>query len=336
MKTALFTALLVSTLGVVSPVLAQPAVKAALGKGDLAGALTAYEQGIAKGAAEAPSVLREIAAAHLRELSRSADPRVQFSALATLAGVGDKAARTALENAALAEELPLEAEIALARINHPGGLNRLRTRITSGGPRDKSAAIDSLKASGVPGAAAIIAEALKDPAPPSRITAAMALADLQAVDAIPQLRAAMDDPDPAARNMIRMALGRLGAPEGEDAVDGLAKSPLPDFRLLALSMEARRDPKGPWAVNTEAFLKDPDPLVRLDAADLLLSRGPSRAARDAIFAALSGPSAPLRTAAARRLEKLSRDAEWWKAARKALRDPAAEVRIEAARVIFVA
>jgi HEAT repeat protein len=181
---------------------------------------------------------------------------------------------------------------------------------------------------------AIIA-ALKDPAPPSRMAAANALADLEANDAIPALKAALNDPDPAVRQMIGVALARLGDESGGVTMQSLAASPVGDLRLIAARTAARENPQGPWAGTVEGLLTDPDPLLRLKAARLLLESGrPSPAASAALTAALADQSPALRTEAARLLRETGRQqpaAGDPGSLRRLLRDRLPDVQIEAAR-----
>lgn len=308
-------------------------VAAALaGPGSLA-ALDAYEQWLTSTRREDPFLLEDIAAGELRALSKANEPRITFAALALLAGAGDDEARAQL--AALASEttMPLDAEAALARAGNPVGVRRLKARITAGGPLDKSYAIRALQESGQPAIAAAIAEGLKDASPTSRIAAAGALAELRATEALPELRAAASDPDPSVRTMVEIALGLLGDPQGLQTLAGLASSPVPDYRLIAARSSAARNPQGDWAVTAEALLRDPDPAIRLRAAELLLAHGRFESVEGMLSAALNEPAAPVRTVAARLLARVPHDERGLALIRRMLRDSLPEVRLEAARAL---
>lgn len=296
-------------------------------------ALDTYEQWLASSRREDVFLLEEIAVGELRALSKANEPRTSFAALALLAGIGNEAARAQL--AALASEttLPLEAEAALARAGNPVGVRRLTARIAAGGPQDKSHAIRALQESGQPGIAAAIAEGLKDAAPPSRIAAASALAELRATETMPQLRAAVADPEPAVKTMVEVALAILGDPERRQVLAGLANSPLPDFRLIAARLASQQDPQGAWAPTAAALLEDPDPVIRLKAAELLLAHGRFDSVEAMLSVALNEPSAPVRTAAARLLTSVPHDQRGLALIRRLLRDGLAEVRLEAARAL---
>lgn len=297
-------------------------------------ALDAYEKWLAETRREDPFLLEDIGAGILRALDDAHEPRVRYIAITALAAYGDGAARERLAAMAGQEALPVEAEAALARAGDPSGVQRLTERIRAGGPQDKSFAIEALKDSGQPGVAAIIADALRDPAPPSRIAAANALAELGAASAIPQLKAALGDPDPAVRTMVETALGLLGDPEHREAVERLATSPVPAFRLMHARYSAARTPAAPWQTTAQALLTDADPLVRLGAIELLLQKGAAETAITALMAALEDPSGPFRTLAAGLLAQAPLTDRGYAAIRKALRDPLDDVRVHAARALL--
>lgn len=310
-------------------------VEAALAGPDPAPALDLYERWLEARRREDPILLEEIAVGFLRELGRATEARISYGALAALARYGDADASRRLAALAKDPSLTLEAESALAEAGLAIGVDRLRTRVADGGPRDKSRAIEALKHSGQPGASAAIALALTDPAPPSRIAAAYALADLGATDAIPQLRAAASDPEPAVRAAIEIALGLLGDPAGKAALASLDASPLADHRLLAVRQAAGRDPRGNWPARAEGLLRDPDPAVRLQAAELLTAHGHGATAEPVWQAALTSPSGPLRSLAAASLARLHADERNLPIIRTMLRDPLPEVRLAGARALLI-
>ena len=137
------------------------------------------------------------------------------------------------------------------------------------------------------------------------MAAANALADLEATDAIPALKAALQDPDPAVRNMVAVALARLGDESGGVTMQSLTESPVGELRLLGIRAAARDNPQGPWADAVQGLLKDPDPLLRLKAARVLLESGRrSEAASAALDAALTDETPGIRTEAARLLREV--------------------------------
>jgi HEAT repeat protein len=311
------------------------AVAAALAGPAPMGAIDTYEKWLSASRREDPFLLEEIGVGVLRALDESDDPRVRYTALGALARSGDAAARRRLEALSGEASLPVEAEAELARAGVAAGTQRLAARISAGGPQDKSFAIEALKNSGQPGVATAIAEGLRDPAPPTRMSAALALAELGATETIPQLKAALADTEPPARGVIQIALGLLGDPEHAVAASELAASPLPDYRLLHARQSAAREPQGPWVSVAEGLLNDPDPSVRLGGVELLLSHGRVDSVAPTLIAALGDPSGPLRSLAARLLVEVPQTERGYEVIRKALRDPLAEIRVEAARALLL-
>jgi HEAT repeat protein len=263
-------------------------------------ALDEYEKWLQASATEDIFIMRTIATATLRTLAASPEPRIKIAALSAMAEAGDRAARQALVDETTGANPTVEADAALAELGDREAIGRLETMVTAGGPRDKSAAIDALRDAGSKGSAAAIAAALKDPAPPSRMSAARALADLGATDAIPALRETLQDEDPAVRTMASIALTRLGAPEGGMTLESLEKSPVGQYRLLAATAAATQNPSGTWELVAESLLTDPDPLVRVKAAALLLEHGRKADTASAVLSAgMSDPSPAVRTSAAK-------------------------------------
>ena len=168
------------------------------------------------------------------------------------------------------------------------------------------------------------------------MAAANALAELEATEAIPALKTALRDPDPAVRNMIGVALARLGDESGGVTMESLAQSPVGELRLQAAQAAARQNPQGAWAASAEGLLKDPDPMLRLKAARVLLESGrQSEALTAALGAALSDDTPAIRTEAARLLREVSRQPGVENTAylRRLLRDAVPDVQIEAARAL---
>jgi HEAT repeat protein len=259
-------------------------------------ALDVYERWLQASGSEDIFLLRTVATATLRLLAAGPDPRVRIAALAALASAGDSQARAALADAASGS---VEADAALASLGDAQAVARLEAAVTAGGPRDKSAAIDALRAAGSKASATAIASALKDPAPPSRMAAATALAELGATEAIPALKAVLKDPDPSVRYMVEVALARLGDSSAGVTLESLANSPIGEMRLLAASAAAEEAPQGPWSEAAQSLLRDADPLVRLRAAALLVRHGRESEAAEAVLAAgLADPSPAVRSEAA--------------------------------------
>lgn len=304
--------------------------------------LDAYERWLESARHEDVFLLRPVARSLLREFVAGSDPRLRLAALAALAEAGVAGAQGELEAATAEQGAPIEIEAAMAAAGDAGALNRLETRVRDDEVRDKSSAIDALAQAGARGAAPAIVAALADPAPPTRIAAANALAELGAIEAVPSLQGLLKDPDPAVRYSAEVALARLGQPSNGMTLDRLADSPIADIRLLAARDAALADTsgQGAWPTRVTPLLADPDPTVRLKAARLLLDQGREvGAAAKAVEAALAGASPAARTEGAKLLGRVmaaqgtSADVA---ALRALLRDPVADVRIQAARALLLA
>jgi len=301
-------------------------------------ALDAYERWLSGSVDEDTSLLRSVATAYLNAFAANADPRLSLPALAALAASGDTAALAELRKRAAAGTAPPEIDAELAQHGDADALQRLQSEVTSGNRADKTASINALKSVGGRETHGIIAQALHDPTPPSRIAAATALADLGATDQLPTLHDALSDPDPRVRGMVQIALARLRDPQAGTSVQELLSSPVGEIRLVAVKTMAQEAPQGPWTATAEALLQDDDALVRIDAARLLLEHDvPSAgAARETLRAALADPTPGVRSRAAEAVRMLVTSGERMepKILRSLLRDRLLEVRLEAARALM--
>lgn len=298
-------------------------------------ALDVYEQWLAASTHEDVFPLQAIAQSFLLTLSNSPEPRIRIGALIAQAEAGERTAQDILVREARSDTAPLDIDVSLAAGGDASAIQRLEGRVTAGGSVDKGAAIRALADAKSKNSSPAIAQALRDPAPPSRMAAAGALADLGAVEAIPALKAALADTNPAVRYMVRVALARLGDPEGGTALQELVASPVSEFRLLAARLAAAQEPQGNWTEAVLPLLQDVDPLVRLHAADLLLQQGRVAAAEPAIDAALSDQAPFVRTRAARLVRgHMSASDPSLARLRRMLRDPIPEVQIEAAAALL--
>jgi HEAT repeat protein len=298
-------------------------------------ALDAYETWLAAARHEDPFLLRPVAMTLLRQLAASREPRVRIGALAALADAGDADARSQLQQVIADQAVPPGVDADLAAAGDQPAIARLEAQLGPSGARDKSAAIDALARANARSSTPALVAALKDPAPPSRMAAASALAELEATEAIPALKAALQDPDPSVRHMVGVALARLGDESGGVTMQSLAESPIGELRLIAARVAARDNPQGPWTDTVQRLLKDPDPLLRLKAARVLLESGRQLDAASAALAAALGDETPaIRTEAARLLRDLGQRqpaAADPAHLRRLLRDRLPDIQIEAAR-----
>jgi hypothetical protein len=299
-------------------------------------ALEAYEAWLGHvGQREDVFSIEPIARGVLSAHAASTDARVRTRALELLASAGDDQARSKLTVTAGGPEAGTAlGDDALARLGDAAAAGRLVSRVKTANARDVSTAIDALVAANVTGAAAVIAGALSPPnVLPTRMAAARAIGLLGDASALPRLKEALKDPEPPVRILAAASLARLGDNAGAELLQKLENSPVGDLRLLAVEASASSSPTGPWVGVATGVLNDPDPLVRLRAAELLVKHaadpGP---ARDVLTSALADPNPAMSEAAARQLHSLPPGALGGDPAtlRKLLRSPSPFAQLEAA------
>ena len=279
-------------------------------------------------------LLESIAIGVAEGLASAVDPSIRARALELLAATGDARARADLAQIAPAKAGTVQTDRALARLGDADAVRRLAAAIKGGGGRDVSDAIDALREGGVKSAAPMMIAALDPARPlPTKMAAARALGEFGDPSAIPPLREAMKDPDPPVRVAAAAALARLGDAAGIDYVRKFENSPVGDLRLQAVEASAAGNPTGAWVSVASGVLSDPDPLVRLQAAELLLQHAadPGKA-REVLFSALGDSNPAMRTAAAQSLERIPAVAleNDLGMLRRLLRDPSPLVQLEAA------
>jgi len=313
-------------------------VQARVQAGRVSAALDAYEQWQQKLPQEDVFLLQPIARGLLETESHAKDAALRTRALQALAEAGDRQAAARLAEIASAESGGT-ADEALAELGNPRAIARLTQRITTPGPRgDVSSAIDALAKANAKDAAAAIAAALDPARPlPTKMSAARALGQLDAQSAIPQLKRALQDPDPPVRMLAAAALARLGDQSGATLLREMENSPVLDIRLMVVEGSAAGNPAGAWVGVATAALQDPDPLVKLDAATMLVKYAADPKPGYAVLAgALTDPNPAMRFAASRELDEvppavLATDVG---GLRRLLRDAAPLIRVSAASALL--
>jgi HEAT repeat protein len=118
---------------------------------------------------------------------------------------------------------------------------------------------------------------LDDPRFEVRVSAALALGDLEILDVVPALLAHLEDGHPEVRQALVIALGRLGDQRAvERLVAAVSEGPA-DVRFQAVRSLAELDPAAAFEPLCRA-LADSDPEVRESAAESLALVGDRRAA----------------------------------------------------------
>src|SRR5258708_8024602 len=263
-------------------------------------ALDTYEQWTQAAGREEPFLLQPIARGLLDAQSKSPDAGTKLRALEALAANGDADAAARLEQLASAADAGGTADETLARLGNARAIGRLQQRVTTPGMRgDVSNEIDALARAKATGAVQAIAGALDPARPlPTKLAAARALGQLDARDAIPQLRRALEDPDPSVRFAAAAALARRGDQAGAAELTQMENSPVADIRMMAAEVAAPGNPSGAWVAAATAALRDADPMARLGAAELLMKYAADPAAGKTVLdQALADPNPAMRLAA---------------------------------------
>ena len=278
-------------------------------------ALDGYERWQATRRIEDVFLLEDIARGVLGELSGSNDPQLQSEALLILARHGGASARTALSAAGSS----VAAVTARARLGDPTAVDELRQLATSDSVRDKTAIVKALREAGAANAAAIAA-LLGDASPMTRAAAAESLGELGDKSAIASIQKLLGDNDPFVRSTAAVALAKLGDPSANDLVMSMMSNDAAEVRLFAAEAYRNR-PAADWADAVRPSLTDRNGLNRLIAANLLAGVDPE-AARTTLVGAIADANPVVRMEAAsilvRRgladaaeLRKLLRDSDAW-------------------------
>lgn len=313
-------------------------IAARIAAGNVTGSLDAYEQWLGDvRQREDVFLLERVAIGVVDAAATSKERNVRVRALELQAALGNRQAMAQLSTLG-DEPVTVRADASLARQGDAAAVARLTAKVKEVGGRDVSDAIDALREADAKSAVGAIASALDPRRPlPTRMAAARALGQLGALEAIPRLRAALNDPDPPVRAIAAVSLATLGDHSGAELVQSLERSPVGDYRLLAVEARAAREPNGAWIGVASSVLDDPDPLVRLRAAELLVryAADPGRAS-DVLQQALTDTNPAMRQSAADRLASLPGAAldRNLPALRKLLRDSFAPSRLEAAAALL--
>jgi HEAT repeat protein len=313
-------------------------IAARIAAGNVGGSLDVYEQWLSDVRQREDVFLLERVAIGVVDLAaKSKERTVRTRALEIQAALGNRQAMAQLS--ALADApATVRADASLARQGDAAAIARLTAKVKDPAARDVSDAIDALREADAKSAVGPIAAALDPRRPlPTKMAAARALGHLGALEAIPRLREALNDPDPPVRAIAAVSLAALGDHSGDEIIQSLERSPVGDFRLLAVEARAAREPTGAWIGVASSVLDDPDPLVRLRAAELLVRHAaePGRAS-DVLQEALADTNPAMRQTAADRLASLPAAAldRNLPVLRKLLRDSFAPSRLEAAAALL--
>ncbi len=281
-------------------------VEGALAKGDVRGALLAYE----RGKHEDRAALAAIARAVLRAALRDPELAVRQKALDALAAAGPGASDM-LQELARDEGSPALQALSLSRLARQGddsAVSALRARIDDTDPTVRAEATAWLDPATE---APRLRKRLADPAPSVRRAAASKLARAPAdgETMLALVRASRSDPDVDVRRACLLALGGQGPLATQALLERLEDADA-EVRLVATSSLFEADPAAAEARFTHELSAEPS-AERVEAARQVASRprhaALHAAARDQLARALAHSDGALRAQAAVALSALERD-----------------------------
>ena len=242
------------------------AVEAGIARGGGADGLRAYEQWLAARKVDDPYSVRRVAQAFLWEGTRN--PAARLDALRALASDGDQTAVNELGAAMAAKRFGETA--TLASLGNEQAVKALIQQLQTM-PGNKAGVIEALARSRSRLAIPPLAALLEDNNDDTKASAADALGRLGAQEAVAKLRPLVDEKNPFhVRLKAAGALARLGDGTGAAWLRNIMSgSEYPAVKLSA----AREIPPdlndAEWINTVRRLLGDSDPVVRLDAAQLI-------------------------------------------------------------------
>ncbi|MCA1561332.1 MAG: HEAT repeat domain-containing protein [Acidobacteria bacterium] len=264
--------------------------------------LDAYEAHINAQTGEDVGLLEPVARGALQQIARSEDPELRRTALRLLSRAGVTAAREALAASAQPNDR-IDADAVLAGGGDAAALKRLEAVAASADVPDKKPVIQALASVGAAAVQSLVAM-LQARNGPERAAIIAALGKMRSEPARPVIKQAMKDPDPFVRASAAVALARLRDAEGQSRVQQMLASEVPDIRLMAA--EAWDGQDGPWVNAITPLLENRDGLTRFHAARLIAPVNPELAKRT-LQEGLADPNPVIRAESAEIMEQSIED-----------------------------
>lgn len=268
------------------------AIDAAIAQRGAMAALDVYEGWLGRRTLEAGYVLRGVAHALLREIARTdRDRGNRLQALEALRADGQNASDLLSADDSATGADPFVSAAAgdekaagalIEQLNQPGPGRRV--------------AILALAKSGTPRAIQPITQALSDPDPIVRATAAEALATMQATESVAALQPLLNDPVFSVRFAAANALAALNDASATPWLREMLTSEHAGVRVAA-ARATSRDSGPEWLSVVRALTKEDDPEIRRQAAELVAPHDPELA-RAVLEPLLNDPNPAQRQAAA--------------------------------------
>ena len=258
-------------------------VEAEIARGGGQAGLLAYENWLGGRKLEDGYLLRRAARAILWEAA--GDAGVGIEALQHLAADEDPEARAQLARRMVAGGFGETR--ALARLGDQGAIQRLIKQIETG-EGSKMLQIEALIQSKSPLAIPPLIKLLKDTNYPYHVAAAAdGLGTLGATQAIPELQQLYNDPRQLSPTRLMAAAGlfKLNDMTGIQLLMRNLTSSVPTMSIGTAQLMAGSNPGPEWRAAVQKGLSDPDPAVRVMAAELLAlaDREASRAALEQLL-----------------------------------------------------
>jgi HEAT repeat protein len=238
--------------------------------------LSVYERWLGAGRRVEPVyVLREIAAARLREAAAGSGLDSQ-AALEALLAAGDRFAREEAQRRA-AQGTPAGLRLGAAS-GDPQAVAALIKEIGTAAGSEKTRDITALGRASGEAAARQLESLLSDPRPENRAAAIEALARVQGPAAAARIEPLLRDSASYVRHVAAGALYGIGDMRGATLLQQLAASDVPAIRSSAAGLMASQ-PDASWQTLVRGLLQEQDPLIRLNAARLIAPHDPAAARR---------------------------------------------------------
>ena len=306
---------------------------AMLANGQSLKALDAYDAWTRATAKEDVRLLARVARANLVQLQDGPTTAVRARALEVRGRLGDEAARRVLE--ARRTQVPptpdtWESSVALARLGEPKAIAEVAKAARESVGSSRVSALEALR--GLPTAGPVqdaLLDALTNGDDMAKDTAADVAIDTPSPALVPALKQVLERGRFAAPLRAAVALMRAGNASGRQRVDAALASDLPDARLLAARAYSGGSDVA-WVPRLEPVLQDPNTLLRVLAAELLLPAKPAQAM--ATLGSIMDEANPVLRAEAVRVLASHRPTPT-ATLRAALRDDAPWVRLHAASAL---
>lgn len=265
-------------------------------------ALVLYERWLGTRRMDEPYGLRRVARAALREALR--DVTTRSAALEALIADGDRdAIAQATTGSAAGKFLDTQA---LAEVGNEAAVKTLIGQLDTL-PGAKNQIIAALAASHSRLAIPPLIKLLDDPNDVVQASAADALGQVGAIEAINKIRPKLDEKNPYyVRFSAARALGRLGDASGTAFLrDSMSRASDPSASMLRVQAAAALAAIGPdtgWIDTARVLLSDPDPNVRAEAAQIVAPYN-NAIAKDILTALGNDPNPAIRQKSAQILAK---------------------------------